>query len=52
VLNDRFEDLELGMGVAYTEETGDMGPQASSLRVIDHRHGRRTSETELTSGAT
>lgn len=32
-----FEDLREGMGVAFEEETGDEGPQASSLRVVDAR---------------
>lgn len=41
VLNDDFESLVVGMGVAYLEEAGDEGPQASTVRVVDSRHGRR-----------
>jgi cold shock CspA family protein/ribosome-associated translation inhibitor RaiA len=34
VVNDEFDDLEVGMGVNYTEEQGQEGPQASSVRVV------------------
>lgn len=37
VLDFPFENLREGMGVAFTEESGDEGPQASTLRVVDHR---------------
>lgn len=33
-----FDELAVGMGVAFEEEAGDEGPQASSLRVVDGRH--------------
>ena len=32
-----FGELREGMGVAFSEEAGEEGPQASSLRVVDHR---------------
>lgn len=37
VISNGFEDLREGMGVAYVEEAGDEGPQASTVRVVDHR---------------
>ncbi|MFW6066836.1 MAG: HPF/RaiA family ribosome-associated protein [Myxococcota bacterium] len=37
LIGDDFEDLREGMGVAYMEEAGDEGPQASTVRVVDHR---------------
>lgn len=46
VVTGRFEDLKIGMGVAYNEEAGDEGPQASSLRVVDSRHGHRELDEE------
>ncbi len=42
VLNDEFADLEVGMAVAFVEEAGDEGPQASTVRIVDRRHGRRS----------
>lgn len=45
VLSVNFNELKLGMGVAYTEEDGDEGPQASSVRVVDGRGGLRGSES-------
>lgn len=33
VVNEDFEDLEIGTEVHYAEEMGDKGPQASSVRV-------------------
>ncbi|AUX24566.1 raiA ribosome-associated inhibitor A [Sorangium cellulosum] len=36
-----FADLKVGMGVAYTEEEGDKGPQASTVRIVDARGGNR-----------
>lgn len=42
-----FHDLEAGMGVAFTESVGDEGPQASTLRVVDHRSGARSIPSEL-----
>ncbi len=32
-----FEALEPGAGVAFSEEAGEEGPQASSVRVVDRR---------------
>lgn len=32
-----FEDLGVGMGVAFEEEEGEEGPQATTVRVIDSR---------------
>jgi cold shock CspA family protein/ribosome-associated translation inhibitor RaiA len=37
VVDMRFEDLKLGMGVAFSEEPGDKGPQATTIRVVDRR---------------
>jgi cold shock CspA family protein len=37
VLNGGFERLGIGMGVRFVEETGDQGPQASTVQVVDHR---------------
>jgi len=34
VLGDAFDDLEVGRRVAFVEEPGDKGPQASTVRVI------------------
>jgi cold shock CspA family protein len=38
VLEDKFEDVRVGTEVAYAEEFGDKGPQASTVRVVG-RHG-------------
>ncbi len=35
VLNDMFDRLRPGAGVHYTEEMGEKGPQATSVRVIE-----------------
>jgi cold shock CspA family protein/ribosome-associated translation inhibitor RaiA len=37
VVGDEFDTLREGMGVAYLEVAGDDGPQASTVRVVDHR---------------
>ncbi|MFP4476299.1 MAG: cold shock domain-containing protein [Desulfatibacillaceae bacterium] len=37
VLNDDFESLEPGYGVQYSEEMGEDGPKATSVRVTDRR---------------
>lgn len=37
VVGDDFDTLREGMGVAYLEEPGEEGPQASTVRVVDHR---------------
>ena len=41
VVDTAFAELAVGMGVAYREEAGDEGPQASTMRVVDARHGQR-----------
>lgn len=38
VLNDAFERLEVGMEVAFAEEQGERGPQASTVKLVG-RHG-------------
>jgi cold shock CspA family protein len=43
VVSARFDELKVGMGVAYTEEAGGEGPQASTVRIIDAR-GERHAE--------
>jgi cold shock CspA family protein/ribosome-associated translation inhibitor RaiA len=35
VLQDDFDRLEVGTGVRYVEESGDEGPQASTVQVVD-----------------
>jgi ribosomal subunit interface protein len=37
LLEGHFDHLRIGAGVAYTEEAGDQGPQASTVRVVDAR---------------
>jgi cold shock CspA family protein len=37
VVNEDFNQLREGEGVAYAEEVGEQGWQASSVRVVDHR---------------
>jgi cold shock CspA family protein len=39
VLNDAFDKLEVGTEVAFDEEEGDRGPQASTVKLVG-RHGR------------
>jgi cold shock CspA family protein len=34
VLNNRFKSLKLGSKVSFTEEAGEKGPQASTVRLI------------------
>lgn len=46
ILNDDFEDLEVGMTVAFAEEAGEMGPKATTVRLMDRRHGRRAKGEE------
>lgn len=50
VLHHDFDRLEIGTGVHYTEEAGEEGPQASTVRVVD-KPGARTSQQDLPSGA-
>lgn len=38
VLNADFEDLQTGLEVRFSEESGDLGPQASTVRVIGKHH--------------
>jgi cold shock CspA family protein/ribosome-associated translation inhibitor RaiA len=38
VLNDAFGELELGSEVRFVEESGDKGPQASSVHVVKKHH--------------
>lgn len=38
VLNDDFDCLEIGTEVTFTEEAGDRGPQASTVRRIGKHH--------------
>jgi cold shock CspA family protein len=35
VLNNDFDRLEIGTGVRYAEGTGDKGPQASTVQIVD-----------------
>ncbi len=39
VLNDAFGRLEVGCEVQYVEEQGEKGPQASTVRLMNKRHG-------------
>ncbi len=39
VLGDAFDKLQVGTEVAFAEEEGDQGPQASTVRLVG-RHGR------------
>jgi cold shock CspA family protein len=38
VLDDAFDDLAVGSAVAFVEEKGEKGPQASSVRVLGRHH--------------
>ena len=38
VLNDRFDELEIGSEVRYAEELGEKGPQASTVAMHRRRH--------------
>jgi cold shock CspA family protein len=38
VLDDGFDDLAVGASVAFVEEKGDHGPQASTVRVLGKHH--------------
>ncbi|HJL15546.1 MAG TPA: cold shock domain-containing protein [Sandaracinaceae bacterium LLY-WYZ-13_1] len=44
VIDHPFDELREGMGVAFLEEAGDEGPQASTLRVVDARGRGRVDE--------
>jgi ribosomal subunit interface protein len=44
VVSPSFAELKVGMGVAFSEEVGEQGPQASSLRVVDGRGHRRDTD--------
>lgn len=38
VLEEAFDQLDLGSEVRFSEEEGDRGPQASSVQLVSHRH--------------
>jgi cold shock CspA family protein/ribosome-associated translation inhibitor RaiA len=38
VLDDRFSELQVGSEVAFVEERGDKGPQASTVRLLGTHH--------------
>lgn len=38
VLDDAFDDVDVGTPVAFVEERGEKGPQASTLRVLGKHH--------------
>jgi cold shock CspA family protein len=38
VLDDAFDDLTVGAAVAFVEEKGEKGPQASTVRVLGKHH--------------
>ena len=38
VLDDAFDELEVGTPVAFVEEKGEKGPQASTVRVLGKHH--------------
>jgi cold shock CspA family protein len=38
VLDDAFDDLSIGTRVAFVEEQGEQGPQASTVRVLGKHH--------------
>lgn len=48
VLNGFFDRLKIGMVVVFTEEEGEKGPQASTVRLVHKRHARGT-ETAMES---
>jgi cold shock CspA family protein len=38
VLDDAFDELTVGTGVAFVEEQGEKGPQASTVRILGKHH--------------
>ncbi len=38
VLHDEYDRLDVGTGVWFLEEPGEKGPQASTVRIVDHPH--------------
>jgi cold shock CspA family protein/ribosome-associated translation inhibitor RaiA len=42
VLGEEFDNLKIGAGVRWTEQEGDKGSQASSVRVVDQRGRARS----------
>lgn len=38
VLNDAYDDLQIGAEVSYVEEEGKKGPQASTVKVVGRHH--------------
>jgi cold shock CspA family protein len=47
VLNDGFRDLKLGATVAFVEEEGAKGPQASTVKLLRHPRSRVKAEAAL-----
>jgi cold shock CspA family protein len=41
VLGDAFDDLAIGTPVIFAEESGDKGPQASTVKIVKARRARR-----------
>ena len=41
---DGFENIEVGTGVRFTETMGEMGPQATTVKILDKQSSRRDSE--------
>ncbi|NBO91157.1 MAG: HPF/RaiA family ribosome-associated protein [Planctomycetia bacterium] len=38
VLNDKFDELQIGTEVTYVEQEGEKGPQASTVRLVGKHH--------------
>jgi hypothetical protein len=38
VLDDAFDELTIGTRVAFAEEPGEKGPQASTVRILGKHH--------------
>jgi cold shock CspA family protein len=49
VLRDAFDRLRVGMLVSFVEESGEQGPQASTVRIVGRRH--KHSVESVTAGA-
>lgn len=41
---DGFEQIQVGVGVRFTETTGEMGPQATTVKVLDKQSSQRNLE--------
>lgn len=48
VVRDAFDQLVVGSPVAFVEEAGNKGPQASTVRLLHPRRRRRVASAELT----